>query len=81
MTQSTVESGFDLIASASFSVEHNRLRISRSNASMAIAPRAVPDDPLAWLTDVLARLQDHPARPIDQLLPCNWRHHEKKVAV
>lgn len=37
-------------------------------------------DPLAWLTDVLARLQDHPARHIDQLLPWNWRHHEKKVA-
>jgi len=37
-------------------------------------------DPLAWLADVLARLQDHPARHIDQLLPWNWRCHEKKVA-
>ena len=37
-------------------------------------------DPSAWLTDVLARVQDHPARHIDRLLPWNWRDHEKKVA-
>jgi transposase len=30
-------------------------------------------DPLAWLSDVLARLQDHPARRIDELLPWNWK--------
>jgi transposase len=30
-------------------------------------------DPQAWLTDVLARLQDHPARRIDELLPWNWK--------
>src|SRR5207244_9060070 len=29
-------------------------------------------DPQAWLTDVLARLQDHPAKRIDELLPWNW---------
>jgi hypothetical protein len=29
-------------------------------------------DPQAWLTDVLARPQDHPARRIDELLPWNW---------
>jgi transposase len=29
-------------------------------------------DPQAWLADVLARLQDHPARRIDELLPWNW---------
>lgn len=29
-------------------------------------------DPQAWLTDVLARLPDHPARRIDDLLPWNW---------
>jgi transposase len=32
-------------------------------------------DPQAWLADVLARLPDHPARRIHQLLPWNWRHH------
>jgi transposase len=29
-------------------------------------------DPRAWLTDVLARLPDHPARRIAELLPWNW---------
>jgi transposase len=30
-------------------------------------------DPQAWLADVLARLQDHPARRIAELLPWNWK--------
>jgi transposase len=30
-------------------------------------------DPQAWLADVLARLPDHPARRISELLPWNWR--------
>jgi transposase len=30
-------------------------------------------DPQAWLADVLARLPDHPARRIDELLPWNWQ--------
>jgi transposase len=30
-------------------------------------------DPHAWLADVLARLQDHPAKRIDELLPWNWK--------
>ena len=29
-------------------------------------------DPRAWLADMLARLGDHPARRIDELLPWNW---------
>lgn len=29
-------------------------------------------DPQAWLADVLARLPDHPARRIEQLLPWRW---------
>jgi transposase len=38
-------------------------------------------DPQAWLTDILARLQDHPARRIDELLPWNWlRAREHKAA-
>ena len=35
-------------------------------------------DPQAWLADVLARLQDHPAKRIAELLPWNWKtqkHH------
>ena len=30
-------------------------------------------DPRAWLADVLARIADHPARRIAELLPWNWR--------
>jgi transposase len=30
-------------------------------------------DPQAWLADVLARLPDHPAKQIGDLLPWNWR--------
>jgi len=30
-------------------------------------------DPRAWLADVLARLQDHPAKRLAELLPWNWR--------
>ena len=30
-------------------------------------------DGLAWLTDVLTRIADHPAHRLDELLPWNWR--------
>jgi transposase len=30
-------------------------------------------DPQAWLADVLARIADHPAKRINDLLPWNWR--------
>jgi transposase len=30
-------------------------------------------DPQAWLADMLARLPDHPAKRIHELLPWNWR--------
>jgi hypothetical protein len=30
-------------------------------------------DPQAWLADVLARIADHPARRLDELLPWNWK--------
>jgi transposase len=37
-------------------------------------------DPLAWLADMLARLQDHPAKRIDELLPWNWRRQIEQRA-
>jgi transposase len=37
-------------------------------------------DPQAWLTDVLARLQDHPAKRIDELLPWNWKRARQQKA-
>jgi transposase len=32
-------------------------------------------DPQTWLADVLARLPDHPAKRIHELLPWNWRRN------
>jgi transposase len=39
-------------------------------------------DPQAWLADVLARLHDHPAKRIADLLPWNWQRnrHQKAAA-
>ena len=37
-------------------------------------------DPHAWLADVLARLQDHPAKRIDELLPWNWKRERPQKA-
>ena len=30
-------------------------------------------DPRAWLADVLARLPEHPAKRLEELLPWNWK--------
>jgi hypothetical protein len=30
-------------------------------------------DPLAWLSDLIARIAEHPASELDELLPWNWR--------
>jgi transposase len=37
-------------------------------------------DPRAWLADVLARINDHPASRLDELLPWNWRTQQNKNA-
>ena len=37
-------------------------------------------DPQAWLADVLARLPDHPARRIGDLLPWNWASAARSAA-
>jgi hypothetical protein len=36
-------------------------------------------DPQAWLADVLARIADHPAHRIDELLPWNWQPLQKSA--
>jgi transposase len=38
-------------------------------------------DPQAWLADVLARLPDHPAKRIDELLPWIWQPARSAAAV
>jgi transposase len=37
-------------------------------------------DPQAWLTDVLARLPDHPVRRIAELMPWNWKRQPPQRA-
>ena len=37
-------------------------------------------DPQAWLGDVLARINDHSIRKLDQLLPWNWKAPPAKLA-
>jgi transposase len=37
-------------------------------------------DPQAWLADVLARIADHPATKLDELLPWNWAPRTTAIA-
>jgi transposase len=39
--------------------------------SLIVTAKMNDVDPQAWLTDVLARIAEHPAHRIDELLP--WR--------
>ncbi|WP_062344007.1 IS66 family transposase [Novosphingobium sp. CCH12-A3] len=37
-------------------------------------------DPQAWLADILARIADHPANRLDELLPWNWQAQRTAIA-
>jgi transposase len=37
-------------------------------------------NPLAWLADVLARIADHPASRLDELLPWHWKQNQDQAA-
>jgi transposase len=41
--------------------------------SLIVTAKMNDVDPQAWLADVLARIAEHPAQRLDDLLPWNWR--------
>ena len=41
--------------------------------SLIVTAKLNDVDPQAWLADVLARIAEHPAQKLDELLPWNWR--------
>ena len=40
--------------------------------SLIVTAKMNDVDPQAWLADVLARIADHPAQRLDELLPWHW---------
>jgi transposase len=58
------------------------MRPGWSEGSKVPEPKMNDVDPQAWLADVLARLPDHPANKVADLLPWNWKANlEPKAAV
>ena len=49
-------------------------------SSLIVTAKLNDVDPQAWLTDVLARLPDHPASRIPELLPWNWKAARYAIA-
>jgi hypothetical protein len=48
--------------------------------SLIVTAKLNDIDPQAWLADVLARIAEHPAHKLDELLPWNWRRQADKMA-
>jgi hypothetical protein len=48
-------------------------RRSAAIYSLIVTAKMNDIDPQAWLADVLARIAEHPASRLDELLPWNWR--------
>ena len=48
--------------------------------SLIVTAKMNDIDPQAWLADVLARIADHPAQKLDDLLPWSWRSHQQQEA-
>jgi transposase len=47
--------------------------------SLIVTAKMNDVDPQAWLADVLARIAEHPAQRLDELLPWNWRTSTRQV--
>ena len=41
--------------------------------SLIVTAKMNDIDPQAWLADTLARIAEHPAQRLDELLPWNWK--------
>jgi hypothetical protein len=50
-------------------------------APLFVTAKLCDIDPQAWLADTLARIADHPARRLDELLPWNWKPANAKQPV
>jgi transposase len=48
--------------------------------SLIVTAKLNDVDPRAWLADVLARIADHPASRLHELLPWNWRRAREAAA-
>jgi hypothetical protein len=48
--------------------------------SLIVTAKMNDIDPQAWLADVLARIADHPAHKLDDLMPWSWRAREQQEA-
>jgi transposase len=48
-------------------------------SSLIVTAKMNDVDPQAWLADVLARIAEHPAQRLDELLPWNWRSAIRNV--
>jgi transposase len=49
--------------------------------SLIVTAKMNDVDPQAWLADVLARIADHPASRLDELLPWNWKQLRNAVTI
>jgi transposase len=47
--------------------------------SLIVSAKMNDVDPQAWLANVLARIAEHPAQRLDDLLPWNWRARTRQV--
>jgi hypothetical protein len=46
--------------------------------SLIVTAKLNDVDPRAWLADVLAKIADHPASRLHELLPWNWKLAQEK---
>jgi hypothetical protein len=48
--------------------------------SLIVTAKMNDVDPRAWMADILAKISDHPASRLDELLPWNWKNAQAQQA-